>query len=162
VCDHRANSTANATDLVAGAAALAPLEQGRAPGGDHRREGALPDGGLVPARTACTCVFIQNHVNLELGQCSGTTTCRADVQCKVHTNGQSEVVKATALTVTAVAVWGAVVRRAGRQPAAGTVGGRHCGDTGVVAAGRDPGRRLVGRLGLVRLGELAGASNGAH
>nr|ACR36112.1 unknown [Zea mays] len=105
-----------AFNLVAGAAALASLEQGRAPGRDHRREGALPDGGLVPARTA----------------------------------------------VTAVAVWGAVVRRAGRQPAAGAVGGGHCRDIGVVAAGRDPGRRLVGRLGLVRLGELAGASNGAH
>jgi len=153
------------TDLVAGAAALASLEQRRAPGGDHRREGPLPDGGLVSARTACMFVFIQTPCQLELGQC--TQAHHDAVECKVHTTARvldSEVVvKATALTVTAVAVWGAVVRRAGRQPAAGAVCVGRRGGGGVVAAGRDdPGSRLVGGLVFVRLGELAGASNGAH
>ena len=40
--------------LVAGAAALAALEDGRAAGGDHGRERRLVDGVLVPARAACT------------------------------------------------------------------------------------------------------------
>lgn len=65
-----------------------------------------------------------------------------------------------ALTVTAVAVWGAVVRRAGGQPAAGAVGVGHRGGGSVVAAG--PDCRLVSRPVLVWLAVLAGTSNGAH
>jgi hypothetical protein len=48
VRDHHTES-----DLVASAASLALLEQRRATGGDHRREGTLSDGGLVAARAAC-------------------------------------------------------------------------------------------------------------
>jgi hypothetical protein len=45
---------ARAFHLVEGVVALASPVQQRAPGGDHRVERLLPDGGLVATRAACT------------------------------------------------------------------------------------------------------------